>query len=112
MQVPEVKGEVQKESVWGSRMRYAKIGAAAVGGGALLAVTGTHIERIIPHQAPIAMLLRPAVLLSEDLHEGLGDLMFCWMIFMCTLYRMQSVRHTSPALGVSQHAESWISMPR
>ncbi len=40
MQVPEVKGEVQKESLWGSRMRYAKIGAAAVGGGALLAVTG------------------------------------------------------------------------
>ncbi|CAL8463668.1 g3202 [Coccomyxa elongata] len=39
-QVPEVKGEVQKESKWGSRMRYAKIGAAAVGGGALLAVTG------------------------------------------------------------------------
>ena len=43
MQVPEVKGEVQKESLWGSRMRYAKIGAAAVGGGALLAVTGDII---------------------------------------------------------------------
>lgn len=39
-QVSEVKVEVQKESKWGSRMRYAKIGAAAVGGGALLAVTG------------------------------------------------------------------------
>ena len=31
---------VQKESPWKARMRYAKIGAAAVGGGALLAVTG------------------------------------------------------------------------
>ncbi len=35
-----MKGRVQQESAWKSRMRYAKIGAAAVGGGALLAVTG------------------------------------------------------------------------
>ena len=39
-QAPEGQAEVQKESPWRARMRYAKIGAAAVGGGALLAVTG------------------------------------------------------------------------
>ena len=34
---------MQKESPWRARMRYAKIGAAAVGGGALLAVTGAPL---------------------------------------------------------------------
>lgn len=47
-----MKGEVQKESKWGSSMRYAKIGAAAVGGGALLAVTGT------PFQLPRSQFLK------------------------------------------------------
>jgi hypothetical protein len=41
-QAPEGQTEVQKESPWRARMRYAQIGAAAVGGGALLAVTGAH----------------------------------------------------------------------
>ena len=43
MQLPEGKEEVAKVSPWAARMRYAKIGGAAVAGGAILAVTGPSI---------------------------------------------------------------------
>ncbi|CAK0785406.1 hypothetical protein CVIRNUC_008615 [Coccomyxa viridis] len=39
-QAPEGKGEVVKDSPWKARMRYAKIGGAAVAGGAILGLTG------------------------------------------------------------------------
>ena len=40
VQTPEGKGEVVKDSPWKARMRYAKIGGAAVAGGAILGLTG------------------------------------------------------------------------
>ena len=40
MQAPEGKAEVVKDSPWKARMRYAKIGGAAVAGGAILGLTG------------------------------------------------------------------------
>ena len=43
-QAPEGETEVQKESPWRARLRYAQIGGAAVAGGALLAVTGIRIS--------------------------------------------------------------------
>ncbi len=46
MQAPEEKGEVSKVSPWAARMRYAKIGGAAVAGGAILAVTGGSAELV------------------------------------------------------------------
>lgn len=45
LQAPDGKGEVAKASPWAARMRYAKIGGAAVAGGAILAVTGELIGR-------------------------------------------------------------------
>jgi hypothetical protein len=50
LQAPEIKGEVQPEGTWKSRMRYAKLGAATVGGGALLAVTGRSLRPQITGQ--------------------------------------------------------------
>ena len=49
LQAPDGKGEVAKASPWAARMRYAKIGGAAVAGGAILAVTGEVIRRAPAH---------------------------------------------------------------
>ena len=52
LQAPEGKGEVVKDSPWKARMRYAKIGGAAVAGGAILGLTGRTglaLPCLLPH---------------------------------------------------------------
>ena len=48
LQAPEGEGKVAKTSPWAARMRYAKIGGAAVAGGAILAVTGPSVPFLHP----------------------------------------------------------------